>query len=118
MGESLLSKEMALGRLAAAQSAKAAAEAAAFAAAGGALAEVEQHRIWPLLAQLPLKMDAAVPMRGFRVRDLLALRSGQTVTSAWKVSEDVPVKFGGVEFGWCEFEVVEQRMAVRLTRLA
>jgi flagellar motor switch protein FliN/FliY len=114
MNDAALPKEISLGRLATAQTAKSAAEAAL---AGGALAKVEQHPQWALLAQLPLKIDIAVPMPGFKVRDLLALRGGQTVATLWKVSEDVPVRIGGVEFGWGEFEVVEQRMAVRLTRL-
>jgi flagellar motor switch protein FliN/FliY len=113
MSEAVLTKETALGRLAVAQAAKSAAEASA----GGPLAHVEQHRKWPLLSQLPLKLDVSVPMPGFKVRDLLALRSGGVVSSVWKVSEDVPVKIGDVEFGWGEFEVVEQRMALRLTRL-
>jgi flagellar motor switch protein FliN/FliY len=114
MSEPVLSKQVSLGRLATAQAAKSASEAAA----GGPLAQVEQHRNWPLLSQLPLKLDVAVPMPGFRVRDLLALRSGGRVESTWKVSEDVPVKIGGVQVGWGEFEVVEQRMSVRVTRLA
>ncbi len=114
MSEAVLSKEVSLGRLATAQAAKTAAE---MAGSGGALAQVEQHRSWPLLSQLPLKLDVAVPMPGFKVRDLLALHAGLTVESTWKVSEDVPLKVGGVEFGFSEFEVVEQRMAVRLTRL-
>jgi flagellar motor switch protein FliN/FliY len=114
VSEAVLSKEVSLARLAAAQAAKAAAEAAA----GGALKQVEQHRQWALLSQLPLKLDVAVPIPGFKVRDLVALRVGQTVASLWKVSEDVPLKVAGVDFGWSEFEVVEQRMAARLTRLA
>ena len=71
-----------------------------------------------MLSQLPLKLNVAVPLPGFRVRDLLALRGGQTVGTLWKISEDVPVKIGLVQFGWSEFEIVEQRMAVRLTRLS
>ncbi len=113
MNEPVLSKEVSQQRLAAAQAAKSAASAAS----GGPLAQLEQHRQWPLLSQLPLKADVGVPVPGFRVRDLLALRVGQSVASLWKVSEDVPMKVSGVEFGWGEFEVVEQRMAVRLTRL-
>ncbi len=114
MSEPVLSKEVSLGRLAVAQAAKSAAEAAA----GGPLGNVEQHRQWPLLSKMPLNLDVAIPMPGFRVRDLLALRNEHMVSSLWKISEDVPLKVGGIVFGWGEFEVVEQRMAVRLTRLA
>ena len=115
MSEAILSKEVSLGRLAVAQAAKNAGESVS--GGGGALAQVEQHRNWQLLALLPLKIDAAVPMPHFKVRDLLALHTGLSISSLWKVSEDVPLKIGDVEFGWGEFEVVEQRMAVRLTRL-
>jgi flagellar motor switch protein FliN/FliY len=113
MGDSVLSKEASLARLAAAQAAKAAADALA----GGPLGQVEQHRNWPLLSQLPLKLNVAVPMPGFKVRDLLALGAGKTIASLWKVSEDVPLRVGGVAFGWGEFEVIEQKLALRMTRL-
>lgn len=116
MAEAIVSKEAALERLAAAQAARNGEKEKG--ASGGALAQVEQHAKWPLLSQLPLKLYVAVPMPGFRVRDLLALRAGQTVATLWKTSEDVPLKVGEVQFGWSEFEVVEQRMAVRLTRLS
>jgi flagellar motor switch protein FliN/FliY len=115
MAEATLTKEVSLGRLATAQAAKSAAEVSAI----GPLAHVEQHRSWELLSQLPLRINVGVPMPQFKVRDLLALRVGRTVSSAWKVSEDVPLRVNGVEFGWGEFEVAEhQRMALRLTRIS
>jgi flagellar motor switch protein FliN/FliY len=83
-----------------------------------ALSRVEEHAQWPLLARLPLKLLIGVPLPRFRVGDLLALREGQTISSKWLTSEDVPLHVGGVQLAWSEFEVVEQRMAIRLTRLA
>ena len=44
--------------------------------------------------------------------------TGQMLSSAWLSTDDVPLKIGAVQLSWSEFEVVEQRMAVRLTRLA
>ncbi len=79
---------------------------------------VEEHAEWPLLSQVPMRLMAAIPVTGFKVRDLLRLKAGQVVTSAWASTEDVPVKVGAVQLSWSEFEVVEGRMAVRLTRLA
>ena len=79
---------------------------------------VEEHVEWPLLSRLPLRLTAAVPLPGFRVRDLLAIQAGQVVASTWSCSDDVPLRIGAVHMSWCEFEVVEKRMAVRLTRLA
>ena len=57
-------------------------------------------------------------MPGFRVRDLLALKQGLHISTVWPSSEDVPLSTGGAQLAWGEFEVVEQRMAIRLTRLA
>lgn len=79
---------------------------------------IEKHPEWSLLARLPMRLTAAIPLPGFRVKDLLALHPGQVVVSEWPGSEDVPLKIGSVHLSWSEFEVVEQRMAIRLTRLA
>jgi hypothetical protein len=87
-------------------------------APANSMSRIEQHGQWIVLAKLPLKLMVGVPLHGFKVRDLLALRPGVTVTSAWQSSEDVPLTVGGVQLAWSEFEVVEQRMAIRLTRLA
>ena len=84
----------------------------------GPLARIEEHSQWLMLAQLPLKLLVSIPIAGFKVRDLLALGEGLTVPSAWPTTEDVPLEIGGVQLAWAEFEVVEQKMAIRLTRLA
>ena len=78
---------------------------------------MEQHAAWPMLSMLPVKLEAMIPLRGFRVRDLLALASGQTLESQWPVAEDVPLKVGKVQLCWGEFEVVDQKIALRMTRL-
>lgn len=82
------------------------------------IAKVEEHRDWEVLSRVPMLLTAGVAVPKFRVRDLLALKPGQMVESVAAISEEVPVKIGAVQLGWIEFEVVEQRMAVRLTRLA
>jgi flagellar motor switch/type III secretory pathway protein FliN len=80
--------------------------------------EMEQHPAWPMISRLPVMLAVSVPMSGFRVTELLNLRTGQTIMSGWAVTEDVPLKVGPLQVGWGEFEVVEQQMALRLTRLA
>ncbi len=80
--------------------------------------EMEDHAAWPMLSNLAVKLEANIPLRGLRVRDLLALEAGQTIESAWAVTEDVPLKVGQVQLCWCEFEVVDRKMSLRLTRLA
>ena len=78
---------------------------------------IEQHPSWETLAQLRVTLRAGVVLNRFKVRDLLAIKVGQVFESFTPASEDVPVKVGQVQLGWSEFEVQEQRMALRLTRL-
>lgn len=72
----------------------------------------------PPISLLPVELDVAVPVRGFRVRRLLALEPGQLIESQWGSGEDVPLATGDVQLAWCEFEVIETQLAVRITRLA
>jgi flagellar motor switch protein FliN/FliY len=77
------------------------------------------HRI-PLAsfaARLPLQLDLRVPLPSFRVHHLLSLEKGQVIESAWPHTEDLPLWSGGVHLVWTEFEVVDQKLAVRVTRL-
>lgn len=85
---------------------------------GQAARPMEDHPAWPMIARLPVMLAVSIPLRGFKVCNLLDLRCGQTVESAWASPEDVPLKVGSVQLGCGEFEVVEQRLALRLTSLA
>jgi flagellar motor switch/type III secretory pathway protein FliN len=69
------------------------------------------------LSALPMQLDVTVPIPGFRVRDLLALEKGTVLESRWPPGEDVPVWCGGVQLVWSEFEVVDHKLAVRVTRI-
>ena len=70
------------------------------------------------MARLPVDLDVAMPVREFRVRNLLALSPGQVIETEWGHGEDVPLASGEVQLAWSEFEVVDSQMAVRVTRLA
>jgi flagellar motor switch protein FliN/FliY len=70
------------------------------------------------MARLPVELDVAVPVRDFRVRNLLALEQGQVIETEWAHGEDMPLAAGEVQLAWSEFEVVDSRLAVRVTRLA
>jgi flagellar motor switch protein FliN/FliY len=72
----------------------------------------------PAVALLPVELDVAIPVRDFRVRNLLALEPGQLIESQWGHGDDVPLASADVQLAWSEFEVVESQMAVRITRLA
>src|SRR3981081_3634057 len=77
---------------------------------------IEEHPYWETLSQLSVTLRAGVVLR-FRVRDLLALREGQVFESLAPATDDVPVRVGQAQLGWSEFEVLQQRMALRLRRL-
>jgi flagellar motor switch protein FliM len=70
------------------------------------------------VARLPVELDVAVPVRDFRVRNLLALEPGQLIETDWGHGDDVPLSAGEVQLTWSEFEVVDTQLAVRITRLA
>jgi flagellar motor switch/type III secretory pathway protein FliN len=82
------------------------------------VSRIEEHPSWEMLSQMRVTMRAEISLHRFKVRDLLALAEGQVFESLSPDTEDVPLKIGQVQLGWGEFEVVEQRMALRLTRLA
>jgi flagellar motor switch/type III secretory pathway protein FliN len=70
------------------------------------------------VARLPVELDVSVPVRNFRVRNLLALEPSQLIESGWSHGEDVPLAAGEVQLAWSEFEVADTQLAVRVTRLA
>jgi flagellar motor switch protein FliM len=81
------------------------------------MSRIEEHPAWEILSTMRMRMRAEVPLIHFTVRKLLALAEGQVFETMASDTEDVPVRVGQVQMGWSEFEVVEQRMALRLTRL-
>jgi flagellar motor switch/type III secretory pathway protein FliN len=81
------------------------------------MARIEDHPSWGTLSQLRITMRVGVALNRFRVRDLLTLKVGQVFESVSPETEDVPLMVGQVQLGWSEFEVVDQRLGLRLTRL-
>jgi flagellar motor switch protein FliM len=80
--------------------------------------QVEPLALGPAVATLPVELDVSIPVRGFRVRNLLALDRGAVIETLWSHGEDMPLKAGDVQLAWSEFEIVESQLAVRVTRLA
>jgi flagellar motor switch/type III secretory pathway protein FliN len=70
------------------------------------------------VSRLPVELDVSVPIRNFRVRNLLALEPSHLFESGWGHGDDVPLAAGRVQLAWSEFEVVDTQLAVRVTRLA
>ena len=71
----------------------------------------------PPVLRLPVDLAVSVPVREFRMRQLLALAPGQVIETQWNHGEDLPLTAGDVAVAWSEFEVVETKLAVRVTRL-
>jgi len=69
------------------------------------------------VSRLPVELDVTVPLPEFRLRDLLALEPGQVIESKWGYGDDVPLAAGEVQLAWSEFEVIDNQLAVRITRL-
>jgi flagellar motor switch/type III secretory pathway protein FliN len=51
----------------------------------------------------------------FTIADLLSLKEGSIVETACHHTSDVPLRVNQLLIGWTEFEVVGDRLAVRIT---
>jgi flagellar motor switch protein FliN/FliY len=67
---------------------------------------------------LRCKTTAEVAVPKFTVGDLLSLRKGSVVLTATPVADDIPLRVNKILLGWGRFEVVNDRLAVRVTELA
>jgi len=81
-------------------------------------ADYEALRLSAPLERLPVGLVVSVPVREFRVRHLLAMAPGALIETQWGNGEDLPLSSGDVQLAWSEFEVVDARLAVRVTRLS
>ena len=78
----------------------------------------EPTTLSPPVARLPVELEVAIPVREFRVRHLLSLENGRVIETQWAHGDDLPLSAGDVQLAWSEFEVIESRLAVRVTRVA
>jgi flagellar motor switch protein FliN len=61
---------------------------------------------------------ASGPIPQFTVADLVHLAHGRILSTSWTVGQDVPLRINGELVAWSEFEVVQEKLAVRLTELS
>jgi flagellar motor switch/type III secretory pathway protein FliN len=73
---------------------------------------------WLRVESLPCLLTIEVSVPGFTVADLVHLERGRVIATRWTVGQDVPFRINGELIAWSEFEVVQNRLAVRLTELA
>jgi flagellar motor switch protein FliN/FliY len=73
---------------------------------------------WLRLEALPCLLTVEIAVPGFTVSDLVHLHRGRIVVTRWTVGQDVPLRVNDELIAWSEFEIVQNRLAVRLTELA
>jgi flagellar motor switch/type III secretory pathway protein FliN len=64
---------------------------------------------------LPCTLSLDLPVVGFTIGDLLTLTKGSIVETSCHHTSDVPLRVNQLLIGWTEFEVVGDRLAVRIT---
>ena len=88
------------------------------AAAGAARAEEAAPDPWARVEGLPCVLTIEIPVPDFKVSDLVQMAPGRIIATRWTVGLDVPLLINGELIAWSEFEIVQSRLAVRLTELA
>jgi flagellar motor switch/type III secretory pathway protein FliN len=64
---------------------------------------------------LPCTLTLDLPVVRFTIGDLLTLTKGSIVETACHHTSDVPLRVNQLLIGWTEFEVIGDRLAVRMT---
>lgn len=67
------------------------------------------------LPWLPCTLTVEVPAVHFTIGDLLDLKEGAIVETGFHHTSDLPLRVNQLLIGWTEFEVVGDRLAVRIT---
>lgn len=73
--------------------------------------------LWQIAKELGCEVTVEVPVAGFKVRDLLNLAKGNIVAGVWALANDVPLRINGNLIARAEFEIVGEKLGVRLTEL-
>jgi flagellar motor switch/type III secretory pathway protein FliN len=64
---------------------------------------------------LPCTLSVEIPVTRFTVADLLGMKEGTIVETSCHQTSDLPLRVNQLLIGWTEFEVVGDRLAVRIT---
>jgi flagellar motor switch/type III secretory pathway protein FliN len=73
---------------------------------------------WAPVLDLHCTLTVDVPLSGFTAGSLLHLGKSSVIASQWQTLADVPLRVNGTVIAWCAFEVVRNRLAVRITEFA
>jgi flagellar motor switch/type III secretory pathway protein FliN len=72
---------------------------------------------WREVSWIPCTLSVALPIRGVKVRDLLAFAVETVLDSHQPVASSLPVWVNGVMIGQAEFDVVGNRLTVLINEL-
>lgn len=75
------------------------------------------EELWADAGLLPCRISVDLRLKRFTVRDLLRLDVAMVLETSSADGADVPVMVNSQLIGWAEFEIVGQRMAVRMTEV-
>jgi len=67
---------------------------------------------------LPCTVSVDIPLSRFTIADLTRIGKGSVVTTPCPHLSEIPLYVNGQLIGWTEFEVIDERLAVRITELA
>jgi flagellar motor switch/type III secretory pathway protein FliN len=73
---------------------------------------------WKQVMGLACNVAVEIPVPEFTVKQLLKMKTKMVVETKWTTSANLPLKVNGELIAWCEFEVLGNKLAVRLTELA
>ncbi|MGH9407389.1 MAG: FliM/FliN family flagellar motor switch protein [Terriglobia bacterium] len=72
---------------------------------------------WLGVLGLPCVLSLELSVAGFKVRDLLALSAESIIDSRYNATGHVPVCVNGVKVAMAEFDVLQTRVAIRLSEV-
>ena len=75
------------------------------------------REIWPEGLELPCHLYVALEVPHFTIRDLLSLSVNSVVNTLRREGAHVPVLVNTVMVAWAEFDVIDGRLAVRMTEM-
>jgi flagellar motor switch protein FliN/FliY len=73
--------------------------------------------MWPEALDLPCQLCIALEVPHFTIGDMLSLSVNSLVDTRRREGAHVPVLVNGVMVAWAEFDVIDGRLAVRMTEM-
>ncbi len=91
---------------------------AKFTAGADSRTQVESSREeWGEIVLVPVKLTAAIAFKNLKLRELCELQAGTVLATAHAAGLAIPVSVAGTFIGWAEFQVVGERLALRIADL-